>query len=195
MINFFLDKSQNFVYNIPVFNNKVIIMESKKRTINGFKPEEDEKLIELVNNLGTKCWTAIAKQMPGRNARQCRERQKQYLDPSINKDDFTEEEDKLLLEKIQQLGTEWKEIKNFFLNRTETQLKNRFNFLLLRETNKQSRSQLDLQGTDQQNTQENIPQTNVFSNLQSATEEVSDILENLMLDLSFDSTFPPDFCF
>ena len=36
--------------------------------------QEDSKIIELVNTLGAKNWSQIAKQLPGRIGKQCRER-------------------------------------------------------------------------------------------------------------------------
>lgn len=40
----------------------------------GWKPWEDEKLRALVTKYGDKSWTAVAKEFPGREPKQCRER-------------------------------------------------------------------------------------------------------------------------
>ena len=43
-------------------------------------------------------WAAIASNLPGRNGKQCRERWHNQLDPSIKRDSWTEEEDRILME-------------------------------------------------------------------------------------------------
>ena len=42
---------------------------------------------------GPKKWSEIAKYLPGRIGKQCRERWYNHLDPNINKKGWTEEED------------------------------------------------------------------------------------------------------
>jgi hypothetical protein len=64
--------------------------------------------------------------MPGRNARQCRERWKHYLEPSINRGEWTEAEDDLLVSKHRELGPKWSQISAFFVSRTAVDLKNRY---------------------------------------------------------------------
>lgn len=41
-------------------------------------------------------WPRIAAQLPGRSGKQCRERWHNQLDPSVSRDSWTEEEDKIL---------------------------------------------------------------------------------------------------
>ena len=41
--------------------------------------QEDDTIIELVAQYGTKRWTAIAEHLPGRIGKQCRERCARYL--------------------------------------------------------------------------------------------------------------------
>jgi hypothetical protein len=48
--------------------------------------------------------------MAGRTVRQCRERWKYYLEPSINKLEWTPQEDQLLMEKHHDLGPRWAQI-------------------------------------------------------------------------------------
>jgi hypothetical protein len=72
--------------------------------------QEDEQMVELVQKYGTKKWSAIAKELPGRLGKQCRERWYNHLDPDINKDAWTAEEDRMVLELRQQLGNRWAEI-------------------------------------------------------------------------------------
>ncbi|KAH0787709.1 Myb-like DNA-binding domain containing protein [Histomonas meleagridis] len=95
-----------------------------------FNEEEDERLKEVVSRLGDYDWNLIAQEMPGRNARQCKERWSYYLSPSLNTSPWTEEEDKLLLLKQRELGSKWVKISKFFLNRTDAMVKNRFQVLM-----------------------------------------------------------------
>ena len=91
-----------------------------------FDKSEDEKLKRLVNKFGQDDWNLIANKMKGRSVRQCRERWLNYLDPNLNKGVWTEEEDKLLYEKFNEIGRRWKVIASFFENRTDINVKNRW---------------------------------------------------------------------
>lgn len=97
-----------------------------KRRREKFLPEEDDKLRELVDKYGINAWDTIAECMNGRNARQCRERWKHYLSSSRGKAPWTDEEDKLLLEKMEELGPKWTKIATFFQDRTDIQIKTRW---------------------------------------------------------------------
>jgi hypothetical protein len=97
-----------------------------------FSPEEDELLLRFAAANETPDWASISKQMPRRNARQCRERYIYYLSPGINTAKWTDEEDELLLAKYEEIGRKWVLMAEFFQNRTDTMLKNRFNVLLRR---------------------------------------------------------------
>jgi hypothetical protein len=71
--------------------------------------------------------------MPGRSARQCKERWVNYLSPTLNTGEWTPEEDRLLLEKQRAYGTKWAQIAKFFPNRTDGMVKNRFNRIQRRQ--------------------------------------------------------------
>jgi hypothetical protein len=91
-----------------------------------FTPKEDNRLRELVSTMGND-WKGIAQQMPGRNARQYRERWRNYLALRFNREPWTEDEDRLLVEKFMQFGPKWVRIANFFRNRSNINVKNRLN--------------------------------------------------------------------
>jgi hypothetical protein len=91
-----------------------------------FSVEEDNFLSYLVSLHGQSNWKQIASQMHNRTVRQCRERWKYYLEPSINRLEWTSEEDELLLAKHEELGPKWAQIGLFFHSRTDIDLKNRF---------------------------------------------------------------------
>jgi hypothetical protein len=94
-----------------------------------FDQEEDKRLLAAVMSLGTDDWIQIAAFVPGRNARQCRERWRNYVDPTLIKDDWTEAEDQLLLGKFRDLGSKWDVISTFFQGRSRNNVRNRFAFL------------------------------------------------------------------
>ena len=91
-----------------------------------FSKEEDEKLKNLVSIIGISDWQNIAAHMENRNSRQCRERWKHYLSPSVSNDPWSESEDKLLCEKYNELGPRWSKIAKFFPKRTDITVKNRW---------------------------------------------------------------------
>ena len=91
-----------------------------------FTAEEDEFLRGLVAQYGTSDWSIIASRFPNRNARQCRERWKNYLQPGVENPQWTPDEDKLLIEKVRELGSQWTKIAKFFHARTDINVKNRW---------------------------------------------------------------------
>ncbi|EAX85025.1 Myb-like DNA-binding domain containing protein [Trichomonas vaginalis G3] len=94
---------------------------------NRFTQQEDDKLVRLVEEYGTKGnWKMISKKMHGRSPRQCMDRYVRFLDPSVNKDPWTPEEDKLLLELVPKLSPKWRQISLFFRRRNDIQCRNRY---------------------------------------------------------------------
>ena len=98
-----------------------------------FTAEDDEVLKHLVEEFGENNWLFIAERMPGRNPRQVKERWMYYLSPKLNHSPWTKEEDDLLLQKQQEIGSKWVRISQFFHNRTDAMVKNRFQVLKRRE--------------------------------------------------------------
>lgn len=95
-----------------------------------FTPEEDQTLTMLVRQMGTKRWNNIARFMPGRTGRQCRDRYHNYLIPGVFKGQWTREEDDLLLFKYKELGPRWTKMSTFFQKRNANSLKNRWNYFI-----------------------------------------------------------------
>lgn len=92
-------------------------------------PEEDEKLIQLVgmndgNNLS---WSTISESIGTRSGKQCRERYINHLDPSINKQEWTADEETVLLKCQKIFGNKWAMFSKEFLHgRTDNSIKNRY---------------------------------------------------------------------
>lgn len=112
------------LYNMPNFAEK------KKPPLKvKFSPEEDAKLLNLVQQYGAKNWIKISQLMETRNPRQCRERYNNYINPNLRKDEWKKEEDDLIEEKVLEFGPKWNKISKFFDNRSDYSIRNRWMML------------------------------------------------------------------
>jgi hypothetical protein len=91
-----------------------------------FTAPEDLALRAAVNRHGTGDWSIIADEMPGRNARQCRERWNNYLIPGLMNLPWTPAEDLFLDAKFAEFGSMWDLIQTFFPSRSRNAIRNRW---------------------------------------------------------------------
>jgi hypothetical protein len=99
-----------------------------------FTSAEDILLRDLVNRFGPSNWKVIAAHLPTRNARQCRERWSNYLDPTVaDPKEWTPEEDARLEIAWAAFGPRWTAIAACFPGRSTFNVKNRIILMQRRE--------------------------------------------------------------
>ncbi|XP_068642426.1 uncharacterized protein [Aristolochia californica] len=105
---------------------------SRKR-VGRWTVDEDKHLKVSVLLFGAKTWQKIARFVPGRTQVQCRERWCNVLDPSLNLEAWTEEEDFKLKAAITQYGRCWSKVAAFVPPRTDNQCRRRWKVLFRHE--------------------------------------------------------------
>lgn len=148
-----------------------------------FTPEEDEKLKNLVENTEFKKWDAIAKEMPGRTGRQCRDRYKNYLVPGFFNGQWSKEEDNLLRLKYAEFGPHWSKITAFFKNRSANALKNRWNYFVSKHIEFEIRPTVNVINVYED---KNVPNNNVESEEFFYEDFIDSAYLNPLIDIPLD---------
>jgi len=96
--------------------------------------EEDALLNELVTSHGTRKWSFIAAQMTqrlcARRGKQCRDRWVNHLRPDIRRGEWTEEEERILVDGHMRLGPRWAALAQLLNGRPENAIKNHWHATL-----------------------------------------------------------------
>ncbi|OHS96325.1 hypothetical protein TRFO_09951 [Tritrichomonas foetus] len=92
--------------------------------------EEDETIRTFVKEHGTNNWAKLAQFLPGRVGKQCRERWRNFLDPNVKHEPWTQEEDDKLIRLHEAYGNHWVKIALFIPGRSDNTVKNRWNSTL-----------------------------------------------------------------
>ncbi|KAK6920837.1 SANT/Myb domain [Dillenia turbinata] len=104
-----------------------------RQRVGRWTSNEDKRLKVAVMLFGPKTWRKIAEFVPGRTGVQCRERWANCLDPSLNMDEWTEEEDSKLKAAISEHGHCWSKVAACVPPRTDNQCRRRWKVLLPHE--------------------------------------------------------------
>lgn len=117
----------DFLNNLQVVNN-VLDRQSLVTKRRKFTQEEDEIIKKsIVGDDRYQDWNKIAQNIPGKSARQCRERYRHYLKPGLNKEKWTQEEDKIIIEMHNKYGPNWALMAKSLEGRDNNDIKNRWN--------------------------------------------------------------------
>ena len=129
-----------------------------------FSPQEDMIIKYFVAENGPRQWNRIESFLPFRTARQCRDRYNNYLRPGLTIENWTDEEEKLLQQKVKEFGKKWTIIAKFFHGRSTNCLKNHWNYRKVKrddysDTNKKQDDQKN--GNDENNPNKEISDNNL----------------------------------
>lgn len=98
-------------------------MQRIKRNL--FTKEEDEKIKEIVRNIGED-WSVISKHLHGRTPKQCHDRYMNYLREGLTTNPWAQSEDDLLMKLYAEIGPKWSTMLKQLPGRSGNDIKNRW---------------------------------------------------------------------
>ncbi|KAF2433899.1 hypothetical protein EJ08DRAFT_686035 [Tothia fuscella] len=112
---------------------------------------EDEVLKAAVAKYGLQQWSRISSLLARKSAKQAKARWQNWIDPSIKKTEWTQDENERLLHLAKVMGSQWNSIANTITGRTATQCVEQYNKLL-----DESSADMGLTGTGDHITAEDV---------------------------------------
>ncbi|KAM5436078.1 hypothetical protein McanMca71_000172 [Microsporum canis] len=91
---------------------------------------DEDKLLGLAVETEGKVWMRVSQHVPRRTADQCAKRWQHFLDPTLDRSEWTESECQILWDAVRQRGRRWLQIRNdLFPMRSPNSLKNQYAFI------------------------------------------------------------------
>lgn len=107
------------------------IMSTRRSTRSSFTKKEDEKLQKICAAMGNNIsWAKVAKKIPSKTAKQCRDRWTNYLSQDFTSTPWTPAEDKRLESLVETMGKSWVAISRVMPGRSANNIKNRWHKVL-----------------------------------------------------------------
>ena len=154
-----------------------------------FSKNDDDMLLSIFQKYPRQ-WSLIGSKM-NRTSRQVKNRYENYLDPNLNTDKWSLEEEILLDMKVKEFGTSWTKIAQFFDNRSAVNIKNHWATMLNRRNkNKYKKSYLPSELPMYQNLFAN---QNILTNDNFTTNKTFPKNENFDFFNSAGDSFPNPF--
>ena len=93
--------------------------------------QEDKILLDAIGDqkVATLKWSVVAKAVPGRSGKQCRERYLNHLTPNIKLSSWSPMEDALIFRLYETEGSKWSMMAKLLRGRTDNGIKNRYHHL------------------------------------------------------------------
>ncbi len=143
-----------------------------------FTKVEDILLGELVKIHGARHWPRIANKIGTKTARQCRDRYNNYLDPRLNHEEWTTDEDSRLRSLYETHGPKWSMISRQLKTRSTGSVRNRWCLLARQSASNETKAQM-LQSTT----------SNQISHIESLEDDgihsIHDVLSEVFGDMSW----------